>query len=279
MSKNKISIFDERKVRTHWNNDEEEWYFSVVDVCGALTEQVTQDGARKYWSVLKLRLKEEGSELTTKCSQLKMKATDGKMYLTDVMRTDDVLRLIQSIPSKKAEPFKLWLAQVGKDRLDEIEDPELAINRAIATYKRKGYTDDWIQQRMQSKEVRDELVNEWYSHGVEKDVEIAVLTDEILKTWSGKTAKQYKEYKDLKKENLRDNMSRMELLLTMLGEEATKNLTKKYNPQGFKQNQNIASQGGEVAYKARRQYESSLGESVVTKQNFKELSNKKQLKE
>ena len=265
----KISIFDNRKVRTHWNAEEQEWYFSVADVCSALSESASLD-ANAYWRKLKQRLIEEGSEVVTKCHGLKMKAADGKMRETDVMRTEDILRLIQSIPSKKAEPFKVWLAQVGKDRLDEIEDPELAMDRAIATYKKKGYSDEWIQRRMQSKEIRDDLVREWSSHGIDKPVEIAVLTDEILRTWSGKTTREYKEYKNLKKENLRDNMTRMELLLTMLGEEATKDYTKQYNPQGFAQNKNIAGQGGEVAYRARIQYEKGLGKSVVSKLNFKD---------
>ena len=270
--KQKLVLFENKAIRREWNSDEQEWYWSVVDVCGALTDQLTSKAASTYWAVLKTRLKnDEGAdELLTNCKQLKLLASDGKKYNTDAVSTKYAFRLIQSIPSKKAEPFKLWMAQVASDRLDEIADPEIAIDRAIVTYKKKGYSDEWIRERMRSKEIRDELVREWNVHGIEKPVEIAVLTDEILRTWSGKTTQEYKNYKDLKKENLRDNMSRMELLLTMLGEEATKDLTQEHNPQGFAQNKNIAQQGGSVAYAARREHEKAMGKSVVTKLNFKQ---------
>jgi len=266
----KLALFENKAIRREWNAQEQEWYWSVVDVCGAMTDQPTQDRARNYWKVLKNRLNEEGSELVTNCNQLKMVAEDDKMRNTDVLNTKGILRLIQSIPSKKAEPFKMWLATIGNERLNEIADPELAINRAILTYKKKGYSDEWIKERMRSKEIRDELVKEWTNHGIEKPIEIAMLTDEILRTWSGKSTQEYKDYKNLKKENLRDNMSRMELLLTMLGEEATKDLTQEHNPLGFTQNKDIAHQGGSVAYAARKQYEDRLGRPVVSELNFKE---------
>jgi len=274
----KLALFENNAIRREWNADEQEWYWSVADICNALSESASID-ENAYWRKLKQRLKEEGSETVTNCHELKMKANDGKMRNADVMLTKDILRIIQSIPSKKAEPFKMWLAMVGNERLNEIADPELAINRAILTYKKKGYSDEWIRERMRSKEIRDELVREWNIHGIEKPVEIAVLTDEILRTWSGKTTQQYKDYKNLKKENLRDNMSRMELLLTMLGEEATRDLTQQHNPQGFAQNKNIAQQGGEVAFVARKQHEKAMGTSVVSKLNFKQAKEQGLLKQ
>jgi hypothetical protein len=272
MAPSKLQIFGDKKVRTDWNEKEQEWYFSVVDVCGILTDTAIP---RNYWSDLKRKLKDEGSELHEKIVQLKMVAEDGKMRETDALKTADVFRLIQSIPSKKAEPFKVWLGQLGSDRLDEIADPEKAITRAIMTYKQKGYSDEWIQRRMASKEIHEELKNAWHTHGIIKSVEYALLTDKILKTWSGKTTQEYKDFKDLQKENLRDNMSRMELLLMMLGEETTKDLVKKHNPRNLVQNQNIAERGGEVALSARREYEEQLGTKVVTPLNAKNL---KQLK-
>jgi len=274
----KIAIFENKKVRKEWIADEEEWYWSVVDVCAALS-QTQSIAPRNYWSDLKRKLKTEGAELHEKIVHLKMKADDGKMRETDTLCTEDVFRLIQSIPSKKAEPFKLWLAAVGNERLNEIADPELAINRAIMTYKKKGYTDEWIQRRLRSKEIHDELVSEWAKHGINQSMEFALLTDEILKTWSGKTTRQYKEFKDLKKENLRDNMSRMELLLTMLGEESAKDMTKKHEPQGFEQNKAVAREGGKVACAARKQYEAGLGSSVITSLNFKQAQQLKKPKD
>jgi len=274
----KLALFENKAIRREWNADEQEWYWSVADVCNALSESKSKDESA-YWRNLKLRLKREGSQVVSNCYDLKMLASDGKYYNTDAMATQNILRMVQSIPSKKAEPFKMWLASVGNERLNEIDDPELAINRAIATYKKKGYSDEWIRERMRSKEIRDDLVREWSTHGIERPIEIAMLTDEILRTWSGKTTQQYKEHKDLKKENLRDNMSRMELLLTMLGEEATRDLTQQHDPQGFAQNKNIARQGGEVAYVARKQHEKSMGTSVVTKLSFKQYQEKQKLLE
>jgi prophage antirepressor-like protein len=271
----KLKIFENKKVRTHWDKEKQEWFFSVVDVCGVLSDSAIP---RNYWSDLKRKLKEEGSELHEKIVQLKMLAEDNKMRETDALDTKGIFRLVQSIPSPKAEPFKLWLAQMGSERLDELADPEIAINRAIMTYKKKGYSDKWIERRLASKELHDLLEREWYEHGIDQPLEFAVLTDTILKTWSGKTTKEYKEYKDLKKENLRDNMTQMELLLTMLSEETTKELVKQHNPQGLAQNKNIAEQGGEVAFVARKQYEKSLGRSMVSplnSKNIKQIKDKK----
>jgi hypothetical protein len=230
LTPNKMQIFEDRKVRSHWDAETQEWFWSVVDVCGVLTEQPTTRNASTYWAVLKTRLKEEGaSELLTKCKQLKMLAEDGKMRETDALKTADMFRLIQSIPSPKAEPFKVWLGQLGSERLDEIADPEKAINRGLAYYKKKGYSDKWIERRLQSKDIRDALEASWDEHGIEKSVEFAVLTDTILKTWSGKNTQEYKDFKDLKKENLRDHMSQMELVLAMLGETATESCKKVIN--------------------------------------------------
>jgi hypothetical protein len=276
MAPDKLQIFEEKKVRSHWDEDKQEWFWSVVDVCGALTDRDYAE-ARKYWNDLKRTLKDEGSELVGKTHQLKMTSPkDGKAYETDVLITADIFRLVQSIPSKKAEPFKVWLGQLGSERLDEIADPEKAINRALMTYKKKGYSDEWIERRIQSKNIRDALMANFAEHGIEKSVEFAVLTDTILKTWSGKTTQEYKTFKDLKKENLRDHMSKMELVLAMLGESATDELVNKHNPQGFDQNNQIARQGGTVALSARKEYEKQLGGSVVTPLNAKNL---KQIKD
>ena len=238
-----------------WDEEAEEWYFSVVDVVAVLTEQPDTRHAAKYWSVLKTRLKKEGSELPTNCSQLKLKSADGKRYLTDVATTEQLLRIIQSIPSPKAEPFKLWLAEVGRERIEETIDPEQAIDRALETYLKKGYTREWINQRLQAIQVRKELTDEWQDRGVKKGVEYAILTDEITRAWSGMTTWQYKKLKGLKKENLRDNMSTMEIVLNMLAEASTTEISKSENPQTFEENRTVAQKGGEVAGTARRAVE------------------------
>jgi hypothetical protein len=265
-----IKIFENQNVRTVWNEEKEKWYFSIVDVCGVLTEQSDTRGATFYWSKLKQRLNEEGSELLTNCQQFKMLAEDGKMRVTDVADTEQLLRLVQSIPSKKAEPFKVWLAKVGSERLDEIVDPEIAIQRAVDTYKRKGYSDEWISNRLQSVDIRKELTNEWDRCGVEKQ-QYAILTNINAKAWSGKTTKEYKRFKDLKNENLRDNMTRMELILTMLAEESTTTISKVKNPKTFGENAKISHEGGTVAKKARLEIESQTGQSVISAKNAKDL--------
>ncbi|MBQ4087239.1 MAG: Bro-N domain-containing protein [Clostridia bacterium] len=270
----KIQFFEDKRIRTAWDEEAEEWYFSVVDVVGVLTEQETQRGASTYWAVLKKRLKAEGADqLLTNCKQLKMKShTDGKRYLTDVADTEQLLRIIQSIPSPKAEPFKMWLAQVGRERIEETIDPEQAIDRAFETYLKKGYTREWIYQRLLSIRVRNELTDEWNAHGVQKGVEYAILTDEITRAWSGMTTRQYKNLKGLKKENLRDNMSTMEIVLNMLAEASTTEISKAENPQSFEENRAVAQKGGEVAGTARRAVEAQTGKSVVTTQNAVQLN-------
>ena len=266
----KIQIFEDKRIRTAWNEETEEWYFSVVDVVSVLTDSV--DG-RKYWNKLKQRLKEEGNELVTICHQLKLKSPkDGKRYNTDVADIAGILRIIQSIPSPKAEPFKMWLAEVGKERIDETIDPELAIDRAIETYQKKGYSDEWIHQRILSIRVRNALTDEWDKHGVQKGVEYAILTDEITKAWSGMTTRKYKNLKGLTKENLRDNMSDLELVLNMLAEATTTELSKTTNPQTFKENVEIAKQGGNVAGNARKEIEEKSGRPVITSNNATELN-------
>ena len=267
-----IKLFKDKQIRTHWDEKLEKWYFSIVDVVGVLTES---SNSRKYWSVLKTRLKTEGSELATKCSQLKMLSSDGKMYLTDVADTETLFRLIQSIPSPKAEPFKLWLARVGSERIDEIEDPEIGIERLMETYLRKGYSKDWINQRLKSIEVRKELTDEWDNRGVQKGQEYAILTNEITKAWSGFTTKQYKSFKNLKKENLRDHMTNLELVLNMLAEATTTEISKEKNPKTFKENRKIAKQGGTIAGNTRREIEEKSGKKIVTKQNAKQLEQNK----
>ena len=263
----KLQIFENQPIRTAWDEVQEEWYFSVVDVVAVLTEQPDARHAAKYWSVLKMRLKKEGSELPSNCSQFKLKAADGKRRLTDVATTEQLLRIIQSIPSKKAEPFKLWLAMVGRERIEEIIDPELTIERALDTYAKKGYSPEWINQRLQTIRARKELTDAWDAHGVKKGTEYGILTDEVTKAWSGMTTRQYKNLKGLKKENLRDNMSTLELALNMLAEATTTELTNAQNPQGLEENRAVAKQGGKVAGNARKEIESQTGRPVVTSGN------------
>ncbi|MFI3326653.1 MAG: Bro-N domain-containing protein [Clostridia bacterium] len=260
MSK-EIELFEDKKIRTAWDPEQEKWYFSVVDVVQVLTDSV--DG-RKYWNKLKQRLREEGSQLVTNCHQLKMKATDGKNRLTDVADTEQLFRIIQSIPSPKAEPFKLWLARVGSERIEETIDPEQAIDRAFETYLKKGYSKEWIGQRLLNIKIRNNLTDEWDSRGVKKGIEYAILTDEITKAWAGVTTRQYKELKGLKKENLRDNMSDLELVLTMLAEATTTELSKVTNPSTFAENKKIAKDGGTVAGNARKEIEERTGNPVLT---------------
>ena len=272
MGNDNIQLFEDQPIRTAWVETEEEWYFSIVDVVGALTEQIDYEKARKYWNKLKQRLKEEGSQLVTNCHQLKMKSSkDGKRYNTDVANTEQLLRLIQSIPSKKAEPFKMWLAQVGRERMEEVIDPELTIERALETYAKKGYSKEWINQRLQSIQVRKELTNEWENRGVKKGVEFAILTDEITKAWSGMTTRQYKNLKGLKKENLRDNMSTLELVLNMLAEATTTEISKERKPETFEENLNVANEGGAAAGEARIAVEKRTGKSVITSKNASQL--------
>ena len=268
----KIQLFEDKRIRTAWDEEKEEWYFSVVDVVGVLTDQPDQRGASNYWAKLKQRLKEEGSELLTKCQQLKMTATDGKKRLTDVADTEQLLRIIQSIPSPKAEPFKLWLAQVGRERIEETIDPELTIERALETYLKKGYTREWINQRLQAIQVRKELTDEWDARGVKKGVEYAILTDEISRAWSGMSTRQYKNLKGLKKENLRDNMTTLELVLNMLAEATTTEISKQRTPETFAENMAVAREGGEAAGIARRAVEERTGVPVITAKNAAQLN-------
>ncbi|MBP7477696.1 MAG: Bro-N domain-containing protein [Chitinophagales bacterium] len=263
---NAIKIFEEKQVRTHWDEKQEKWYFSIIDVVSILTDS---PNPRKYWSVLKARLKAEGSELTTNCSQLKMKSTDGKFYLTDVADTEHLFRLIQSVPSKKAEPFKLWLAKVGRERIDEIEDPEIGIDRLMETYFKKGYSKEWINQRLKSIEVRKELTDEWDKRGIKQGQEYASLTDIITKGWSGFSVKLYKKHKGLKKENLRDNMTNLELVLNMLAEATTTEISKEKKPKNFTESKVIAAQGGKIAGNTRKEIEAKTGKKVVTSLNAK----------
>ena len=269
----KIQLFENQKIRTAWDTEKEEWYFSVTDVIAVLTEQPTARGASNYWAKLKQRLKEEGAdELLTNCQQLKMIASDGKRRATDVATTEQLLRIIQSIPSPKAEPFRLWLAEVGRERIEETIDPEQAIDRALETYLKKGYDPDWVHQRLLSIRIRNELTNEWQQRGVEKGREFAILTDEISKAWSGMTTRQYKNLKGLKKENLRDNMSDTELVLTMLAEASTRDISKATKPEGFDENVKVAKRGGNVANVARQQLEAETGLPVITAQNAAQLN-------
>lgn len=271
MSKN-IQLYEEQPIRTAWDEEKEEWYFSVVDVVGVLTDQPDARHAAKYWSVLKVRLKKEGNQLTTNCRQLKMTAEDGKKRLTDVANTEQLLRIIQSIPSPKAEPFKLWLARVGAERIEETIDPEQAIDRALETYQKKGYSDEWIHQRILSIRVRNALTDEWQKSGVQQGREYAILTDEITKAWSGMSTRQYKKLKGLKKENLRDNMSDMELILNMLAESTSTEISKKQKPTTFEENMQIARSGGEAAGEARKAVEKRTGVPVITAQNAAQLN-------
>ena len=269
----KIQLFENQKIRTAWDTEKEEWYFSVTDVIAVLTEQPTARGASNYWAKLKQRLKEEGAdELLTNCQQLKMIASDGKRRATDVATTEQLLRIIQSIPSPKAEPFRLWLAEVGRERIEETIDPEQAIDRALETYLKKGYDPDWVHQRLLSIRIRNELTNEWQERGVEKGREFAILTDEISKAWSGMTTRQYKNLKGLKKENLRDNMSDTELVLTMLAEASTRDISKATKPEGFDENVKVSKRGGNVANVARQQLEAETGLPVITAQNAAQLN-------
>lgn len=269
---NEIKIFDGNKIRSAWDNEKEEWYFSVVDIVGVLTNS---NDAGAYWRKLKQRLTAEGSEVVTFCHALKLKShKDGKMYKTDVADIQGIFRIIQSIPSPKAEPFKMWLAEIGKERIDETIDPELTINRALETYLKKGYSKEWINQRLQSVQIRKELTDTWQDHGIKESREYAILTNEISKAWSGMTTKEYKTFKGLKKENLRDNMSSTELILNMLAETATKDIANSSNPYGLEENKKVARRGGNIAGNARKEIEQETGNSVITSKNsldFKKL--------
>ena len=270
---NSIILFNNNKVRRSWDNEKEIWYFSVVDIINILVES---KNSNNYWKVLKFRLKKEGSELVTKCNQLKMKSSDGKFYETDVLDTENILRLIQSIPSPKVEPFKLWLAKIGYERIEETEDPELIFERAMKTYLQKGYSKEWINQRLKSIEIRKELTDEWKDRGMRQGSEFAILTNEIIKAWSDKSVKEYKKFKNLKKENLRDNMSNLELVLNMLGEGVTTEISKKDKPAGLKENKNVAKRGGGVAGNARKNIEKEIGDNIISSKNgkdFKKISN------
>ncbi len=263
-----IKLFEDRKVRTIWDAEQEKWYLSIVDVIGVLTDS---PNPRKYWSVLKTRLKAEGSQLATNCSQLKMQSADGKFYLTDVADTEQLFRLVQSIPSPKAEPFKLWLARVAAERLDEMQDPELSIDRALEQYMQLGYSENWINQRLKSIEIRKELTDEWKSKGLKEGQQFATLTDIITKAWAGKTTKEYKILKGLKKENLRDNMTNTELILNMLAEASTKDISQAVNPKDFEESKKVAKQGGNVAKVALKELEAKTGKKVVTALNAKSV--------
>lgn len=265
----KLKLFNQKAVRTVWNADEEEWYFSVVDVCNVLSDSAGKDPGA-YWRKLKQRLKAEGSEVVTKCHELKMQAADGKYYKTDALNTKGVLRLIQSIPSPKAEPFKIWLAQVGSERLDEIADPEKAIQRGAAYYREKGYSDEWINQRLRTIEIRKKLTDEWSARGVETDLEYAILTNDMTKAWSGLSVKEYKALKGLKKENLRDNMTDLELVFNMLAEVTTTRLSQKEKPEGFEESRKVAKKGGAATKQARQSIEKVIGEKIVSPLNASE---------
>ncbi|MEE0886112.1 MAG: BRO family protein [Treponema sp.] len=269
-SQNKIKLFENKKIRYLWNEEEEDWYFSVVDVVNVLTESIDYQSARNYWKVLKNRLKTEGSELVTDCNRLKLLAADGKLRQTDCLSTKNILRLIQSIPSPKAEPFKMWLAQVGSDRLDEIADPEKAILRGADFYRTKGYPEGWINQRLQTIEIRKELTDEWKARGIEREKDFAILTNEMTKAWSGLSIKEYKQKKDLKKENLRDNMTNIELVLNMLAEVTATSISKQEQPQGIEENKNVAIRGGKVANTAKQEYEKATGLKAVSALNAKD---------
>ena len=272
--KNEIKIFEDKKVRTLWDEENEKWFFSIVDVIGVLTHS---PNPRKYWSVLKTRLKAEGSELTTNCSQLKMQSADGKFYLTDVADTEQLFRLIQSIPSPNAEPVKLWLAKIASERLDEMQDPELSIDRALEQYLNLGYSDNWINQRLKSIEIRKELTDEWKKRGLKEGVQFATLTDIITKAWSDKTTKEYKILKGLKKENLRDNMTNTELILNMLAEASTKDISAAVEPKSFEESKQVAKQGGNVAKVALKELETKTGKKVITSLNAKNMLPNKNL--
>ena len=266
-----IKRFEQRTIRSLWDEERQEWYFSIVDVVGALTDSPDYQTGRKYWNKLKQRLHEEGSELVTNCHQLKMPAADGKMRLTDAADTGQLLRIIQSIPSPKAEPFKLWLAQVGRERIEETIDPEQAIDRALETYLKKGYSEEWVHQRLLAIRIRNELTDEWQKRGVRKGKEYAILTDEISKAWSGMTTRQYKQLKGLKKENLRDNMSDLELVLNMLAEASTTGISQAEKPEGMAENLAVAQRGGRVAGNARKELEQEMGRPVISAGNARTM--------
>ena len=272
MQNDRIQLFEDKRIRTAWDEEKEEWYFSVIDVVAVLTDQPDYQAARNYWKVTKKRLKDEGNETVTACNQLKMTASDGKKRLTDVADTEQLLRIIQSIPSPKAEPFKLWLAQVGRERIEETIDPELTIDRALETYLKKGYSREWINQRLQAIQVRKELTDEWDARGVQKGVEYAILTDEISRAWSGMSTRQYKNLKGLKKENLRDNMTTLELVLNMLAEATTTEISKQKAPSTFSENMAVAREGGEAAGIARKAVEERTGVPVITPKNTAQLN-------
>lgn len=272
MNNDAIQLFEDQPIRSAWDAEREEWYFSVVDVVGALTDQKDQRGASNYWAKLKQRLKAEGAdELLTNCQQLKLKSKDGKRRLTDVADTEQLLRIIQSIPSPKAEPFKLWLAQVGRERIEETIDPEQAIDRALETYLKKGYSEEWVHQRLLAIRIRNELTDEWQKRGVQKGREYAILTDEISKAWSGLTTRQYKDFKGLKKENLRDNMSDLELVLNMLTEASTTGISQVEKPEGMAENLSVAQRGGRVAGNARKELEQEMGRPVISAGNARTM--------
>lgn len=280
VKKNSIKLFGDDKIRAIWDDDQEKWYFSIVDVIAVLTES---PNPQTYWRVLKKRLKDEGNETVTNCNALKMRAADGKMRLTDVADTEQLLRIIQSVPSPKAEPFKMWLAKVGADRLDQMQDPELSIQQAMIDYKRLGYSDNWINQRLKSIEIRKDLTDQWKLHNVEEGVQFASLTDIIYQAWAGRTTKEYKQYKGLKKENLRDNMTNEELILNMLAELSTTSITKAKNPQTLDENKQCAKEGGNVAHVAKEELESKTGRQVVSplsaKRFFEAQQSKKSLED
>ena len=269
MDNDKLQLFENKAIRTAWDEEKEEWYFSIVDVVAVLTDS---PNPQTYWRVMKKRLKDEGNETVTNCNALKMTAADGKKRLTDVATTEQLLRIIQSIPSPKAEPFKLWLAEVGRERIEETIDPEQAIDRALETYLKKGYTREWINQRLQAIQVRKELTDEWQDRGVKKGVEYAILTDEITRAWSGMTTRQYKKLKGLKKENLRDNMTTLEIVLNMLAEATTTELSKVHQPQGFAESREIAKRGGSYAGETRKSIEADTGRSIITSENAAQLN-------
>lgn len=272
MGNDAMQLFEDQPIRSAWDAEREEWYFSVVDVVGALTDQKDKRGASNYWAKLKQRLKDEGAdELLTNCQQLKLKSKDGKRRLTDVADTEQLLRIIQSIPSPKAEPFKLWLAQVGRERIEETIDPEQAIDRALETYLKKGYSEEWVHQRLLAIRIRNELTDEWQKRGVQKGREYAILTDEISRAWSGLTTRQYKDFKGLKKENLRDNMSDLELVLNMLAEASTTGISQVEKPEGMAENLSVAQRGGRVAGNARKELEQEMGRPVISAENAKTM--------
>jgi hypothetical protein len=264
--KNQIKLFENGKIRSVWDVEKEDWYFSVIDVIEVLTES---KNPKSYWSTLKKRLRDEGNESVTNCDQLKLKSSDGKYYNSDVASAEQLFRLIQSVPSPKVEPFKLWLAKIGQERLDEITDPQIAIERAVSTYRKKGYSEEWIAQRLKTIEIRKELIAEWQRSGVEEGIEYAMLTNEITKTWTEMDIKEYKKFKGLKKENLRDNMSNIELVLNMLSEVSTTEISKTTNPEGLQESKEVAKKGGNIAKDARENLEKETGKKVLTKQNAK----------